>query len=82
MNAGPGQGVVGEISATALRKRVVYLVLESYLVRSNRSLKINRGGVLSCVTYGSRVDGLLVVVWTDEWHGWLEKLRFVFSYSS
>ena len=52
MNAGPEQGVVGEISPTAFRKRVVYFVLESYLVRSNRASKINRGGVLSCVANG------------------------------
>ena len=33
--------------------RTCRLVLESCLVRSNRALKIRRGGVLSCVIYGT-----------------------------
>ena len=41
---GPEQGVVGKISPTAFRECVVWYW--------NRALKIRRGGVLSCVTYG------------------------------
>ena len=48
---GSEQGVVGEISPTAFRKLVV-LVLESCLARSNRALKIGPGCLSSCVTYG------------------------------
>ena len=49
-SVGPEQGVLGEISPTTFRKRVVWYRNRS-LVRSCRALKIGPGGVLFCVTY-------------------------------
>ena len=51
MSVGSEQGVVGKIRTDSF-PRMCPLALEPYLVRSGRALKINRGGVLSCVTYG------------------------------
>ena len=53
----PLQGVVGKILPTAFRKGRV--VVEPCLVRRSplQKRKVGPGGVLSCVTYGSRVGG-------------------------
>ena len=52
-SVGPEHGVVGKISSTASRKRIVWYG-NRYLARSNRALNPGPGGVLSCVTCGMR----------------------------
>ena len=58
-SAGPAQGVVGKILSTAFRKRADWYWIRRYLMRSNRALQIDPGGVvLSSVIYGKNPRSL------------------------